>query len=66
MWDFIVLCSFLASSLFILFGTKFYKIAPAAIIYLAGNAIILSLDAFFPYDSLGPSADDSTVILRNR
>ena len=54
MWDFIVLCSFLASSLFILFGTKFYKIAPAAIIYLAGNAIILSLDAFFPYDSLGP------------
>ncbi|MFZ0740116.1 MAG: exosortase/archaeosortase family protein, partial [Nitrososphaeraceae archaeon] len=33
---------------------KFYKISPAAIIYLAGNAIILSLDAFFPYDSLGP------------
>ena len=54
MWDFIVLVSFLTLSLFILFGTKFYTVAPAAIIYLAGNAIILSLDAFFPYDSLGP------------
>ncbi len=54
MWDFIVLVSFLAASLFVLFGTKFYTVAPAAIIYLAGNAVILSLDAFFPYDSLGP------------
>jgi thaumarchaeosortase len=54
MWDFIVLASLLASALFILFGTRFLKIAPAAIIYLAGSAIILSLDAFFPYESLGP------------
>ena len=54
MWDFIVLVSFLTISLFILFGRKFYTVAPAAIIYLAGNAIILYLDAFFPYDSLGP------------
>jgi thaumarchaeosortase len=54
MWDFIVLASFLASALFILFGTRFLKVAPAAIIYLAGSAIILSLDAFFPYESLGP------------
>lgn len=54
MWDFIVLVSFLAASLFIFFGTKFYMVAPAALAYLAGSAIILSLDAFYPYDSLGP------------
>lgn len=54
MWDFIVLALFISLSLFILCGTKFYKVAPAAIIYLAGNAAILSLDAFFPYDTLGP------------
>jgi thaumarchaeosortase len=54
MWDFIVLALFLTSALFVLFGTRFLKVAPAAIIYLAGSAIILSLDAFFPYDSLGP------------
>jgi thaumarchaeosortase len=54
MWDYIVLASFLAASLFTFFGAKFYKVAPAALAYLAGSAIILSLDAFFPYDSLGP------------
>jgi thaumarchaeosortase len=54
MWDYIVLFSFLAASLFTFFGTKFYMVAPAALAYLAGSAIILSLDAFFPYDSLGP------------
>jgi thaumarchaeosortase len=37
-----------------LFGKKWYKIAPAGAIYLIGSAIILSLDAFFPFDSLGP------------
>jgi thaumarchaeosortase len=54
MWDFVVLLSFLIASLFIFFGTKFYMVAPAALAYLAGSAIILSLDAFYPYDSLGP------------
>jgi thaumarchaeosortase len=54
MWDFTVLVSFLAASLFIFFGTKFYMVAPAALAYLAGSAVILSLDAFYPYDSLGP------------
>jgi thaumarchaeosortase len=54
MWDFIVLVSFLTASLFIFFGTKFYTVAPAALAYLAGSALILSLDAFYPYDSLGP------------
>jgi len=33
---------------------KWIRIAPAGPIFLAGSAIILSLDAFFPYDTLGP------------
>jgi thaumarchaeosortase len=37
-----------------LFGKKWYKVAPAGAIYLIGSAAILSLDAFFPFDSLGP------------
>ncbi len=54
LWDFIVMSVYVASSLFILFGNKWYKIAPAGAIYLAGSAAILALDAFFPFDSLGP------------
>lgn len=54
MWDFIVMSVFIASSLVVLFGKKWYKIAPAGAIYLAGSAVILALDAFFPFDSLGP------------
>jgi thaumarchaeosortase len=54
MWDFIVMAIFVASSLLLLFGKKWYKIASAGMIYLAGSALILALDAFFPFDSLGP------------
>jgi thaumarchaeosortase len=54
MWDFIVMAIFVASSTALLFGKKWYKIASAGAIYLAGSALILSLDAFFPFDSLGP------------
>ncbi len=54
MWDFIVMALFIGSSLAVLFGKKWYKIAPAGAIYLVGSAVILSLDAFFPYDTLGP------------
>ena len=54
MWDFVVMSVFTLSSLIILFRAKWYKIAPAGAIYLMGSAVILSLDAFFPYDSLGP------------
>jgi thaumarchaeosortase len=54
MWDFIIMSLFVASSLIVLFGKKWYKIAPAGAIYLVGSAVILSLDAFFPYDTLGP------------
>ncbi len=54
MWDFIVMSIYVSCSLIILFGKKWYRIASAGAIYLAGSAIILSLDAFFPYDTLGP------------
>ncbi|MCE9617618.1 MAG: thaumarchaeosortase [Nitrosarchaeum sp.] len=54
MWDFIVLDIFVIVVLSIFFGKRWIRIAPAGPIFLGGSAIILSLDAFFPYDSLGP------------
>jgi thaumarchaeosortase len=54
MWDFIVIASFFMASMTILFGKRWIRISPAGPIYAAGTAIILSLDTFFPYDSLGP------------
>ncbi len=54
MWDFIVLDIFVIVTLSIFFGKRWIRIAPAGPIFLGGSAIILSLDAFFPYDSLGP------------
>ena len=54
MWDFIAMAVYIASALTILYGIKWLRIAPAGPIYLAGSAAILSLDAFFPYDTLGP------------
>lgn len=54
MWDFIVLAIFVMVALTIYFGKRWIRIAPAGPIFLGGSAIILSLDAFFPYDTLGP------------
>lgn len=54
MWDFIVIAAFFMIALSVLFGRRWIRISPAGPIYAAGTAIILSLDAFFPYDSLGP------------
>ncbi len=54
LWDFIIMALYIGLSLGILFGKKWYKIAAAGAIYLVGSAVILSLDAFFPFDSLGP------------
>jgi len=54
MWDSIIMSLFVFSSLIILFGKKWYKIAPAGAIFLAGTAAFLATDAFFPYDTLGP------------
>lgn len=54
MWDFIVMAIFVVASMSILFGKRWIRISPAGPIFLLGSAIILSLDAFFPYDTLGP------------
>jgi thaumarchaeosortase len=54
MWDFIVMGIFIIVTLTIFFGRRWIRIAPAGPIFLTGTAIILSLDAFFPYDTLGP------------
>src|SRR5437867_3206156 len=54
MWDFIVIAIFFVASMTILFGKRWIRISPAGPIYAAGTAIILSLDAFFPYDFLKP------------
>ncbi|HSA98811.1 MAG TPA: thaumarchaeosortase [Candidatus Nitrosotenuis sp.] len=54
MWDFVVMAVFMIAVVSILFGKKWIRIAPAGPIFLAGSAAILSLDAFFPYDTLGP------------
>ena len=54
MWDFIVMAIFILVALTVFFGKRWIRIAPAAPIFLTGTAIILSLDAFFPYDTLGP------------
>ncbi len=54
MWDYIIMAIFVVTSLFIFFGRKWIRIAPAGPIFLTGSAVILSLDAFFPYDTLGP------------
>jgi len=54
MWDFIVMAIFVVAALSIFFGRRWIRIAPAGPIFLIGTGIILSLDAFFPYDTLGP------------
>jgi len=54
MWDFVVMAIFVVVALSIFFGKRWIRIAPAGPIFLMGTAIILSLDAFFPYDTLGP------------
>ncbi|MGB0855591.1 MAG: thaumarchaeosortase [Nitrosopumilus sp.] len=54
MWDFIIMAIFVVAALSMFFGKRWIRIAPAGPIFLTGTAIILSLDAFFPYDTLGP------------
>ena len=54
MWDFLIMAIFIVLALSIFFGKRWIRIAPAGPIFLIGTTIILSLDAFFPYDTLGP------------
>lgn len=54
MWDFVVAAAAVMAIMFVLFGKRWIRLGPAGPIFLAGSAAILSLDAFFPYDTLGP------------
>ena len=54
MWDFIIIVLYVCICLPILYGKKGFKIAPAGLVFIAGIVVILSLDAFFPKDTLGP------------
>ncbi len=54
LWDYVVMGIFTISILTTAYGRRWLRIAPASPIYLLGSAIILSLDAFFPYNTLGP------------
>lgn len=54
MWDFIIIVLYVSICLSILYGKKGFKIAPAGLVFIAGIVVILSLDAFFPKDTLGP------------
>ena len=54
LWDYVIMTAFVVATLFIYFGNRWIRIAPAAPIFLGGSAIILSLDALFPFDTLGP------------
>jgi len=54
LWDFVIITIFVISAAVILFGKKWIRIVIAGPVFLAGSAIILSLDTFFPFDTLGP------------
>ena len=53
-WDFLVITIFAIAASILMFGKKWIRIVIAGPVFLGGSAIILSLDAFFPYDTLGP------------
>jgi len=54
LWDFVVITIFVIAAAVILFGKKWIRIVIAGPVFLGGSAIILSLDTFFPFDTLGP------------
>ena len=54
LWDFIVITIFVVSAAVLFFGKKWIRIVIAGPVFLGGSAIILSLDTFFPFDTLGP------------
>jgi thaumarchaeosortase len=54
LWDYVAMGLFSIAILALAYGKRWVRIAPASPIYLLGSAVILSLDAFFPYNTLGP------------
>ena len=54
LWDFVVITIFVITAAMLMFGKKWIRIVIAGPVFLGGSAIILSLDTFFPFDTLGP------------
>ena len=54
MWDLAVITILMMVTLYRLLGMRWVRLTPAGPIFLGGSAMILGLDAHFPYDSLGP------------
>ena len=52
--DFVVITILVITAALIMFGKKWIRIVIAGPVFLGGSAIILSLDTFFPFDTLGP------------
>lgn len=54
MWDLGIITVIMVTTLAGLLGRRWIRLTPAGPIFLGGSAIILGLDAYFPYNSLGP------------
>src|SRR3972149_6404144 len=54
LWDYLVFLAFLLFLVPAVFGARALRMLPSANVYLLGMAMILSLDSFFPFDTLGP------------
>jgi len=65
LWDYIVFFVFLLLLIPTVFGLKAIRLLPSANVYLLGMALILALDAFFPFDTLGPLQAVVPIILRS-
>ena len=62
-WDYLVFALYIAIVLGLLCGAVGIKSMVTAIIYSIGMAVILLLDSFFPYDTLGPLQSIVPVML---
>jgi thaumarchaeosortase len=65
LWDYVVFFVFLLLLIPTVFGLKAIRFLPSANVYLLGMALILTLDAFFPFDTLGPLQAVVPIILRS-
>ncbi|MDD9809806.1 MAG: thaumarchaeosortase [Thaumarchaeota archaeon] len=53
MWDIAIITAFMVATLHVLLGRRWLRLTPAGPIFLGGSALILGLDAYFPYNRLG-------------
>ena len=63
LWDYIVFTTYVVLLSIVFFRLKGVKHLTATVVYLLGTVLILSLDALFPYDTLGPLQSIVPVIL---